>query len=87
VHHSKSNGEGVAHQKCTMAAWSRICGLNETIENISCGGGFWGIAQKFRPRPEHQTMEKVGLRCAFANWQRPHRPNGIAKTHGAVCSI
>ena len=29
---------GVAHQKQTAAAWLRIYGLNETVENISCGG-------------------------------------------------
>ncbi|MBZ5537229.1 MAG: DUF3795 domain-containing protein [Acidobacteriia bacterium] len=29
---------GVAHQERTVAAWQRIYGLNETAENISCGG-------------------------------------------------
>ncbi|MBZ5553712.1 MAG: DUF3795 domain-containing protein [Acidobacteriia bacterium] len=29
---------GVAHQKRTVAAWQRIYHLNETVENISCGG-------------------------------------------------
>ncbi|HUI56812.1 MAG TPA: DUF3795 domain-containing protein [Bryobacteraceae bacterium] len=29
---------GVAHQQRTVAAWKRIYGLNETPENISCGG-------------------------------------------------
>ena len=32
------DAKGVAHQKRTVAAWLRIYGLNETIENISCGG-------------------------------------------------
>ena len=31
-------GKGVAHQKSTAAAWRRIYGLNETVENITCGG-------------------------------------------------
>jgi len=30
--------KGVAHQERTVAAWRRIYGLNETSENISCGG-------------------------------------------------
>ncbi len=30
--------KGVAHQKATVAAWQRIYRLNETFENISCGG-------------------------------------------------
>lgn len=30
--------KGVAHQKRTVAAWRRIYGLNETIENIHCSG-------------------------------------------------
>jgi hypothetical protein len=30
--------KGIAHQKRTVDAWKRIYGLNETIENISCGG-------------------------------------------------
>ncbi len=32
------DAKGVAHQKCTVVAWRTIYGLNETIENISCGG-------------------------------------------------
>jgi hypothetical protein len=30
--------KGVAHQRRTVEAWRRIYGLNETVENISCGG-------------------------------------------------
>jgi hypothetical protein len=30
--------KGVAHQRQTAAAWGRIYGLQETPENISCGG-------------------------------------------------
>ena len=30
--------KGVAHQQCTVAAWKRIYGLNESVENIACGG-------------------------------------------------
>ncbi len=32
------DAKGRAHQKRTVEAWSRIYGLNEAIENISCGG-------------------------------------------------
>jgi Protein of unknown function (DUF3795) len=30
--------KGVAHQKQTAEAWLRIYGVNESCENISCGG-------------------------------------------------
>lgn len=30
--------KGPAHQQRTVAAWQRIYGLNETVDNISCGG-------------------------------------------------
>ena len=30
--------KGVAHQQCTVAAWKRIYGLNESTESIACGG-------------------------------------------------
>ncbi len=29
---------GIAHQQCTVAAWKRIYGLNESAEDIACGG-------------------------------------------------
>jgi hypothetical protein len=32
------DAKGVAHQERTVAAWRRIYGLYETLENISCGG-------------------------------------------------
>jgi hypothetical protein len=32
------DAKGVAHQKRTVEAWARIYGLNESIENIRCGG-------------------------------------------------
>lgn len=32
------DAKGVAHQKRTVAAWARIYKLNESIENIRCGG-------------------------------------------------
>ena len=32
------DAKGITHQKRTAAAWRRIYGLNETFENISCGG-------------------------------------------------
>jgi len=34
----EGEAKGLAHQECTAAAWRRIYGLNETRENISCGG-------------------------------------------------
>ncbi|MBZ5580383.1 MAG: DUF3795 domain-containing protein [Acidobacteriia bacterium] len=30
--------KGVAHQQRTVAAWKRIYGLNESVENLACGG-------------------------------------------------
>jgi hypothetical protein len=30
--------KGVAHQQATVAAWKSIYGLNESVENIACGG-------------------------------------------------
>lgn len=30
--------KGIAHQQCTVAAWKRIYGLNESVEKIACGG-------------------------------------------------
>ncbi len=30
--------KGISHQQCTVAAWKRIYGLNESVENIACGG-------------------------------------------------
>jgi hypothetical protein len=32
------NVRGVGHQQRTEAAWKRIYGLNESAENIACGG-------------------------------------------------
>ena len=32
------SAKGVEHQERTASAWRRIYGLNETAENISCGG-------------------------------------------------
>jgi hypothetical protein len=33
-----ADAKGVEHLKRTVAAWRRIYGLSESIENISCGG-------------------------------------------------
>lgn len=33
-----ASAKGVVHQKRTADAWLRIYGLNEPIENITCGG-------------------------------------------------
>ncbi len=33
-----ARAKGVAHQRQTVAAWRRIYGLHESIENMNCGG-------------------------------------------------
>jgi len=39
--------EWIAHQQLTAAAWKRIYGLNESVENIACGGCLAPDAQVF----------------------------------------
>lgn len=53
--------KGAAHQKCTAAAWSRIYGLNEAIENISCGGCLGPDDQLF-----HTSRTCKARRCCLS---------------------
>lgn len=50
--------KGVAHQRNTLAAWRRIYGLNETVENITCGGCLGPDDQLF-----HTSRTCAARRC------------------------
>ena len=50
--------KGVAHQQRTADAWRRIYGLNETPENISCGGCLGSDEQLF-----HTSRNCKARRC------------------------
>ena len=53
--------KGAAHQKRTAAAWQRIYGLNETPENISCGGCLGPDDELF-----HTSLRCKARRCCLS---------------------
>ena len=69
--------KGVAHQKKTVTAWRRIYGLNESIENISCGGCLGPDDQLFHTsrtcKARHCCRSKGLAMCAECPEERcPH---------------
>lgn len=53
-----ADAKGVAHQERTASAWQRIYGLNETRQNISCGGCLGPDDQIF-----HTSINCKARRC------------------------
>ena len=56
------DAKGVAHKTCTAEAWRRIYGLNESIENISCGGCLGPDEKLF-----HTSRACEARRCCRSN--------------------